>query len=336
MFKTRVINYPKKGEYGILQYYHTGVYDEDTKNVIFDTKYHWKKVKYEDFVNEKSKLNSSKFNYIGIIESQLNEYKKKRVSVDDNGTLLPFIIEYIEGYNYEIEKNTGVKILKDDMEHDTSLPFKIGDVLIVDNGDDTKTINEIISIGFYKTSNENDCVHCFSTKGDIVKYSDISKFNIDIDVAPFIGFKYISGKIVDSKNNVIEPGLIYEERYSYNKSKMENVEIDGKGGLTFNYIDVKFNESKVTIDNNRDINSISVNPLYTNVCVDYTMLSKSNETNYAPVYKDESLLGVSNVNSEINVNITRGISAAFERHQILGEVKTFQDLQNFRNNYFEI
>lgn len=51
---------------------------------------------------------------------------------------------------------------------------------------------------------------------------------------------------------------------------------------------------------------------------------------------DEGLAGVSDVKPNINGYIERGKYAAFERHNILGEVNTFQDLLNYKNNLFKL
>lgn len=63
-------------------------------------------------------------------------------------------------------------------------------------------------------------------------------------------------------------------------------------------------------------------------------------TNIENIYKnpvfirDESMIGVHDMKENIDAEIDRGRSAAFERHTILGEVNTMQDLENYRNNYF--
>jgi hypothetical protein len=40
--------------------------------------------------------------------------------------------------------------------------------------------------------------------------------------------------------------------------------------------------------------------------------------------------------SAIDAHIERGKAGALEKHQILGEIKTFADLENYRNNFFQI
>ena len=54
-------------------------------------------------------------------------------------------------------------------------------------------------------------------------------------------------------------------------------------------------------------------------------------------FMDEALIGSTFVDFDIpEVNVNRGNYAAMERHYILGEVKSFDDLQNYRNNLFKL
>ena len=55
-------------------------------------------------------------------------------------------------------------------------------------------------------------------------------------------------------------------------------------------------------------------------------------------YADESILGITDMKAEVDANIERnpnGVSA-FERHNILSEVNTFADLENYKNNFFKL
>ena len=47
-------------------------------------------------------------------------------------------------------------------------------------------------------------------------------------------------------------------------------------------------------------------------------------------------MGVQFINPDVDANIQRGTAASYERHNILGEIKTFDDLENYRNNFFEL
>lgn len=46
--------------------------------------------------------------------------------------------------------------------------------------------------------------------------------------------------------------------------------------------------------------------------------------------------GAQNIKTNIDANIDRGSSALFERLNILGEVKSMKDLENYKNNFFDI
>jgi hypothetical protein len=56
-----------------------------------------------------------------------------------------------------------------------------------------------------------------------------------------------------------------------------------------------------------------------------------------PSFYDEKMIGLpEKFIEEYDVLIDRGSSAAFERHLVLSEIETFQDLELFRNNMFNI
>ena len=52
-------------------------------------------------------------------------------------------------------------------------------------------------------------------------------------------------------------------------------------------------------------------------------------------YRDESLFGIHDINIDDNVFIDRGPGISVtERHSILSEVDTLEDLERYRNDYF--
>ena len=53
-------------------------------------------------------------------------------------------------------------------------------------------------------------------------------------------------------------------------------------------------------------------------------------------FHDNGMNGIVGINEDIDVNIKRGTSSALERHNILSEVNTLDDLVNYRNNYFSL
>jgi hypothetical protein len=54
-------------------------------------------------------------------------------------------------------------------------------------------------------------------------------------------------------------------------------------------------------------------------------------------FMDDAIVGSTFIDFDIpEVNVNRGNYAAMERHYILGEIKSFDDLQNYRNNLFKL
>ena len=55
-----------------------------------------------------------------------------------------------------------------------------------------------------------------------------------------------------------------------------------------------------------------------------------------PIFYDEGNGSTVNVSGEDSCDIERGTSAAYERHWILGEINTYQDLLEYKNNLFSL
>lgn len=76
-----------------------------------------------------------------------------------------------------------------------------------------------------------------------------------------------------------------------------------------------------------------------NAEVEYTIAQKEYDTDIADIlntFVKISPLGAQDIKMDIDANIDRGKSALFERMNILGEIKSLNDLENYRNNYFDI
>lgn len=61
-----------------------------------------------------------------------------------------------------------------------------------------------------------------------------------------------------------------------------------------------------------------------------------NEFQNVPLFYDEGNGYAVNVSGEDSCDIERGTSAAYERHWILGEINTYQDLVEYKNNLFSL
>ena len=164
-----------------------------------------------------------------------------------------------------------------------------------------------------------------------------------------ITFDYIvQGKFVTDKdyktfNPIKDTGVRYQESYGYYPSAKTSVKIDGVPNVSIYYQKIDFDSSKKTIyssDYNlyRSGNTSNVMEMTTgDIWQSGVTYDDTGETINAPVFKDEFLMGSAfATKSSVDVEISRGNAAAFERHLILTECNTFEDVENYRNNYFNI
>ena len=104
--------------------------------------------------------------------------------------------------------------------------------------------------------------------------------------------------------------------------------------LNLTYIDVNSNaQTEMDYDNIDVINSLESNANYSNVTVnreqlddDYFLKTKT--------FKDETTIGVQSMITELDVNIERGIAESYQKHNMLGEICTLQDLENYKNGRY--
>ncbi len=290
--------------------YDNGDYDNNSKATTFYS-YYWTKW----VVNQKV---TDSLAYTGITESKLISLKRKITSVDDFGEILPFIIKDDDPNNIHGE-----------------IPYMTGITNERVYEDGTFRGDELCGV-FISPINTDDLSSWTDISGDSIT-SD--KFNDN----GFIKFIYCIGCELDDNKNVIQyTGVRYEEIWKYNKQQM-TARIEHTD-YTFDYIVV------TPIDNNETVNNLDIvdkNPILSEITY---YGNEINELNYllSPYIKQDELLGIQDVNtteydmhsgkfvSTINGYIERGTAGALERHQILGEVKTFSDLENYRNNFFQI
>ncbi len=235
------------------------------------------------------------------VPSKLNNVRRtKSNAVDDNGNSLPFIID----------------------DNDTSIPFMVGYSL----SNDGSTVDVLKEVIFSETSTGK--AYTARTENEYITYSNI-KQNLFYDDygSGNITFKYTIGAIPQKNANGIivsyEGGIEYEDTFAFEMAKIENVAYNGSTGNTFNYIDIKY----------ENIDNFENNTIFSNVTYN---CNEFNENNGITTFKNEELIGVEWVNEKIGIDIDRGKASLFERMNILGEVNTFDDLKNYKNNYFDL
>lgn len=256
----------------------------------------------------------------GITESKLVNLKRKVTSVDDFGNQLPFIIP---------QGSTG---------GDTELTYLLG-VTNEQKYDNNELRGDcLLQIRYRETEDDEwEVIEVTSSANTISS----DAFSCDSGV---VEFTYLIGcQIGTNMEPVSYTGVKYTEEWLFNKLE-STYRIDGDN-CNFKYINLTpkyFDEYGV---NNVDIDGKT--PIYSLVTYYGKEIAYANAI-YAPYYKEEDLLGVQDVNTldydsqyhryvtAIDANIERGMAAAFEKHNILGEIKTFSDLENYRNNFFQI
>lgn len=127
-------------------------------------------------------------------------------------------------------------------------------------------------------------------------------------------------------------GIWYFETYPLKKLCVENFIINEKESqYTYDMIDFSKEETTYTFEG---IDFPRKNYI---LCNDIRYKSESYQkfSTYNPVFRDEKMMNVSaSIKENYDVVIDRGFAAAFERHLQLGELKTWADLENYRNGMF--
>lgn len=264
---------------------------------------------------------------VSNLESKLQSLRRYKKSYDDNGNELPGVVTY--------SMNNNEKVLNENLE----FIFTVGEVHNL-----SETYDEKEGITYYH--------------GDVIEEISYSKDNISFtdkkDNANYIKFIYYIGVRLFEKedengekywsiydeNNMYYDGTKYEEIYNITIDKYEDgIDIDGKKHHII-YDEVDF-ESNYNIVYNEDLDFAPIKTIFSTATSSVNELFSKNYINdtynviNAPLYKEEYMLGISTpIKRDINVYIDRGINAAFERHLILSEINTYQDMQNYKNDYF--
>lgn len=241
-------------------------------------------------------------------ESKLRTLKKRKCSVDDNGVELPGI--YNKG-TFKLELPYQINYIKNiRYQSDNNNDIFYGD-LITDIKEKTDSIEFIYVLG-----------------GRLKKITDINTGNSRLVLDENNPFNLNSLSLKEWDGN----GIWYKEEFPVKKSCVNDFIIDNQiMTLTYDLIDF---ENKETILNYEGIDF----PRNKYILCENIIYKSENYKKYATndvYFKDEKISSVSfPLNENYNVVIDRGNNAAFEKHLQLSEIKTWEDLENYRNGMF--
>ena len=273
----------------------------------------------------------------GITESKLIALKRKVTSVDDFGEVLPFIIDSSGSTNTELFYSIGIV-------NETE-----------DDGGEWRG-DELVQIRYRERNGEYSSATTIVNTGetfddrlinvtcdDFIYDSGVIEFTYYIGCQIKMYVTFFDWLKVLVKQRIPYTGVKYTEEWYFNKLE-KTVRIDNED-KTFRYINLYPIDTIDYSANNVDINGKK--PIYS-IITYYGKEIANADLLYTQYYKEEDLLGVQDVNmteydpqtrkyvKAIDCYIDRGIAASYERHNILNEVKTFSDLVNYRNNFFEL
>lgn len=168
--------------------------------------------------------------------------------------------------------------------------------------------------------------------GDFIKKIEINE-NI-------ITFEYVIGGhyyINENKNDEFvylpETGIEYVESYKYNGIQKKKIMLEGKEIDLF-YEDVDYSTNLMTVYN-KDYNLTREANISTIKNMKVGDIWDEEDACTCKVFKDDVLMGLSETPKyEINVEVDRGAASVNERFFKLGECNTFEDLENYGNDYF--
>lgn len=291
-------------------------------------------------------------------ESRLNYFLPQRKTYDVYGNQMPFIYDeatkrrfllYKQGYTNYVEKDEGVFV--DYLE-------KI-EAYTVASGWTFMTPDKGVSVDGWELT---------TTKG-LYNIQDY----VDLEGVEMLKFTYIIDAQVDSENKLIEnTGVKYEEIRKCYISEIKTKITNTDGEETYNYIEIEplseFSKEKNFKVSYAKILNISIEDRFKNweqgtryyygeVVFDYLTdsyykclvkggtgttdsLDKKSSwqlLNFSHLYVDDRLFGTSYVDVDLaKIPIDRGNYTAMERHYVLGEVNSFDDLEKYRNNLFKL
>ena len=316
--------YKDNDKYYLINPYNTGKFDNITKITSFDVTC-WTLL---DVIRAGDPIRE----FTGITESKLISLKRRKASVDDSGNALPCVLyeKFSNFYCGELLYLIGICNETYDENNDLWYCDCLETIKCKGNGQ-----SEWVTL----EPSSNGVITSELIESDVQEQKGLIQFTYYIG-CNFIKTNNTQGNVI--KNRIPYTGVKYVEEWNYSLETRQ-IKYDGRNiEVTYaNIYPVNTEPDETNIDINGK-STIYSNITYYGAVVDELVLLNT------PYYKNESLMWVQDVNameydvqerkytSSVNVNIERGTAGAFERHNILGEIKTFSDLENYRNNFFSI
>ena len=294
--------------------------------------------------------------YSGITaktESLLRNVVRRKADMDISGNTLPFILHYDVIPIENPDPDSTITYTRRVLDTTTTETFYMcGYVNINYDPVYGKIVcDELESVIFYNSNDEENPVATFNVDNSLNKPILITKQGNDICVyaenlqkiaitnCDTIKFIYYIGATIDGQNNVwirvANTGVRYEETRPL--SLMEDdftIEV-GEDGVVYNfpYINVKTNSQEQSDTNNIDLNIAMRTVDYSSINVSSAQTGGDYYLN-VKVFKDDSTIGLQNITENIDVKIERGIAESFQKHNMLGEICSLQDLENYKNGKY--
>lgn len=308
----------------------------------------------------------------GYTESKLNSFMSYNTITDDVGNILPGLIQKNEDGTYNQIKENDVLDLPYQVGNINNLSVFEEDT----NGEPNKWFGNILtSITFYYEDyygnmimeTETKCGYGESLLSGITQCKDtletymkkdneISKNHNSINETMKCKFIYHMGAIITCdetqykvSTDEYEQGVIYEDIVSI-QEKQTMYYYDEFSAIPIKYYDFDYNTKYITMNEYSNA-TIEVNQSKYWFKIDDLINNKNNENEAknnnsralydgliaASVFREEYKLGIAmKENIENDIYIDRGVSNAFEKHLNLLNVNSFESLEQFGNNFFNI
>lgn len=353
-----VVKFKKDGveKYYLKKHYDNGGYDDATMLTSFNTSV-WTNLDKEDSEGKDADITA-------ITKSYLSSFKLRENAVDDDGVSMPFNLnksnEVVFPYTTYL---CHMHACDDDKVHcDILQKIETGDTpdsgftVLCEYPDNNKpeiNISGFSESGYIKFTYIKDAIYdgkqelhisepyityeetyAYTKEKYTCKYTDGDNLNFewviyigstdDVKIIATATTLPISNTVTASKTNCGDV-VVYKR-----EGDLEPVYYMCQ--TVFEYIALGKQEME-TVENG-DIDSNGGNDNFSKIIYNQKYFDKDSFQDNIFCYKKDALMGMQNSYEDIDASVERGKSAAFERHLILGEVNTFEDLVNYRNDYF--